>query len=419
MSRVTFNAGGKPKVNVSTIGHIDHGKTTLTAALTKVSYMKYSGVKQLSYENIDSTREEQTRGITINASHVWYVSENRAYVHVDCPGHADYIKNMIVGSSEIDIAILVVSIVDGVMPQTREHALLVGRIGVPSVVIFVNRVDCLDVDDEDLEATIDLVVQEVRDLLEQYGYKDVPYVAGSALNAYKENNPNDKYGVSAVLKLLEQLDKMPIKERPYDKPFLMQVESACTVTGRGTVATGRVVRGKISAGTEVEVVGNDKPIKTTITSIEMFNTQFTEASAGDDVGVLLRGVERKDIERGNYISLPGYVKTISSFECEIIVLTKNEGGRNTPFKCGYSPQFYIRSDDVTGVFYAFETEDNVTATILPGDQVRAFVQLVKESVIEVGDKFIIREGNITVAAGIVTKILNKGIIDVKKQRKHK
>ena len=417
MSQIVFNAGGKPKVNVSTIGHIDHGKTTLTAALTKVSFSRYGNVEKISYEKIDSTKEERDRGITINASHVWYVSDHRAYVHVDCPGHADYIKNMIVGSSEIDIAILVVSVIDGVMPQTREHALLVGRIGVPSVVIFVNRVDCFETMDEEAISTIDLVVQEARELLEQYGYKDVPYVAGSARRAYQEDAITDEYGVQSVINLLDQLDRMPIKTRPYEKPFLMQVESVCTVTGRGTVATGRVVRGKVSAGTEVEIVGGAKVIKTTITSIEMFKTQFKEAVAGDDVGVLLRGVERTEIERGNYISVPGHIKTIASFVCEIIVLSHEEGGRSTPFKCGYSPQFYIRSNDVTGVFFAFEEESNTNVTVLPGDQVRAYVRLVKETVLEIGDKFIIREGNITIAAGIVTAILDKPIIDVKNLKK--
>ena len=390
----------KPHVNIGTIGHIDHGKTTLTAAITKVlaekGYAKYE-----SYENIDKAPEERERGITINTAHVEYETEKRHYAHVDCPGHADYIKNMITGAAQMDGAILVVAASDGPMPQTREHILLARQVGFPAIVVFLNKVD--QVDDPEL---LELVEMEVRELLSKYEFPgdDIPVIAGSALQAL-EGNEEQK---ANILKLLDAVDEyIPTPERDKDKPFLMPVEDVFTITGRGTVATGRVERGELKLNDPVEIVGlRDEPRKSVATGIEMFRKLLDSAVAGDNVGVLLRGVDRKEIERGQVIAKPGTIHPHTKFKAQVYVLTKDEGGRHTPFFANYRPQFYFRTTDVTGVVSDLkDTNGNAAEMCMPGDHIEMTVELITPIAIEKGLLFAIREGGHTVGSGRVIEIL--------------
>ena len=389
----------KPHVNIGTIGHIDHGKTTLTAAITKVlsakGYAKYE-----SYENIDKAPEERERGITINTAHVEYETDKRHYAHVDCPGHADYIKNMITGAAQMDGAILVVAASDGPMPQTREHILLARQVGVPAIVVFLNKVD--QVDDPEL---LELVEMEVRELLNKYEFPgdDIPIVAGSALLALQ----GDKEQEANILKLLDEVDSyIPTPERDKDKPFLMPVEDVFTITGRGTVATGRVERGELKLNDPVEIVGlMDEPRKTVATGIEMFRKLLDSAVAGDNVGVLLRGVDRKEIERGQVLAKPGTIHPHTKFKAQVYVLTKEEGGRHTPFFANYRPQFYFRTTDVTGVVGNLkDTDGNPAEMCMPGDHIEMDVELITPIAIEKGLLFAIREGGHTVGSGRVIEI---------------
>ncbi|QZA33124.1 elongation factor Tu [Hydrogenibacillus sp. N12] len=386
----------KPHVNVGTIGHVDHGKTTLTAAITTV-LARQGKAEAKAYDQIDNAPEEKARGITINVSHVEYETDKRHYAHIDAPGHADYVKNMITGAAQMDGAILVVSAADGPMPQTREHILLARQVGVPYIVVFLNKVDM--VDDEEL---IELVEMEVRDLLKQYGYPgdDVPVIRGSALKALE--NPDSEWG-EKILELMNAVDEyIPTPEREVDKPFLMPVEDVFTITGRGTVATGRVERGKVKVGDEVEIIGfTDEPKKTTVTGVEMFRKVLDEAQAGDNIGVLLRGVNRDEIERGQVLAKPGSITPHTKFKCEVYVLTKEEGGRHKPFFTGYRPQFYFRTTDVTGEIKLPEGVEMV----MPGDNVTLEVELISPIAIENGTRFAIREGGRTVGAGVVTEII--------------
>ncbi len=390
----------KPHVNIGTIGHIDHGKTTLTAAITKVLAEK-GFAKYESYENIDKAPEERERGITINTAHVEYETEKRHYAHVDCPGHADYIKNMITGAAQMDGAILVVAASDGPMPQTREHILLARQVGVPAIVVFLNKVD--QVDDEEL---LELVEMEVRELLSKYEFPgdDIPVIAGSALLAL-EGNEEQK---ANILKLLDAVDEyIPTPERDKDKPFLMPVEDVFTITGRGTVATGRVERGELKLNDPVEIVGlRDEPRKSVATGIEMFRKLLDSAVAGDNVGVLLRGVDRKEIERGQVIAKPGTIHPHTKFKAQVYVLTKDEGGRHTPFFANYRPQFYFRTTDVTGVVSDLkDTNGNAAEMCMPGDHIEMTVELITPIAIEKGLLFAIREGGHTVGSGRVIDIL--------------
>ncbi len=390
----------KPHVNIGTIGHIDHGKTTLTAAITKILSEK-GFAKYESYENIDKAPEERERGITINTAHVEYETEKRHYAHVDCPGHADYIKNMITGAAQMDGAILVVAASDGPMPQTREHILLARQVGVPAIVVFLNKVD--QVDDEEL---LELVEMEVRELLSKYEFPgdDIPVIAGSALLALEGNEEQKKN----ILKLLDAVDEyIPTPTRDTDKPFLMPVEDVFTITGRGTVATGRVERGMLKLNEPVEIVGlRDEPRKTVATGIEMFRKLLDSAVAGDNVGVLLRGVDRKEIERGQVIAKPGTIHPHTKFKAQVYVLTKDEGGRHTPFFANYRPQFYFRTTDVTGVVSDLkDTNGNAAEMCMPGDHIEMTVELITPIAIEKGLLFAIREGGHTVGSGRVIEIL--------------
>ena len=386
----------KPHVNIGTIGHVDHGKTTLTAAITKVladkGYAKFE-----DYADIDKAPEERERGITINTAHVEYETDNRHYAHVDCPGHADYVKNMITGAAQMDGAILVVSAADGPMPQTREHILLARQVGVPAIVVYLNKAD--QVDDPEL---LELVEMEVRDLLSSYDFPgdDVPIVVGSALKALEGDD--SEIGTPSILKLMDAVDEyIPTPQRPTDQPFLMPVEDVFTITGRGTVATGRVERGELKVGDAVEIVGlADQPKDTVVTGVEMFRKILDSAEAGDNIGALLRGVDRKEIERGQVLAKPGTIHPHTKFKAQVYVLTKDEGGRHTPFFNGYRPQFYFRTTDVTGVIQLPEG----TGMCMPGDNVKMDVELITPIAIEAGLRFAIREGGRTVGAGVVSEI---------------
>ncbi len=385
----------KPHVNVGTIGHVDHGKTTLTAAITMV-LAKKGLAKVRSFDEIDNAPEERERGITINTAHVEYETEARHYAHVDCPGHADYVKNMVTGAAQMDGAILVVSAADGPMPQTREHILLARQVGVPRIVVFMNKVDM--VDDEEL---LELVELEVRELLSKYEFPgdDIPVVKGSALQALE--NPEDDAKAQCVIELMEAVDTyIPEPKREIDKKFLLPVEDVFSIKGRGTVGTGRIERGKIETGQEVEIVGLMEEVrKTTVTGVEMFNKTLDNGMAGDNVGLLLRGVEKKDLERGQVLAAPGSITPHTKFEAEIYVLTKEEGGRHTPFFTGYRPQFFFRTTDVTGSVKLQGAE-----MCMPGDNITMDIDLITPIACEEGLRFAIREGGRTVGAGVVTKI---------------
>ncbi len=386
----------KPHVNVGTIGHVDHGKTTLTAALTKVMAAKHGGEVK-GYDQIDNAPEEKARGITIATAHVEYESDNRHYAHVDCPGHADYVKNMITGAAQMDGAILVVSAADGPMPQTREHILLARQVGVPYIVVYLNKADQVD-DDELLE----LVEMEVRDLLSIYEFPgdDTPIITGSALKAF--DGDTSDLGIPSVEKLIEQMDSyIPVPERAIDGDFLMPVEDVFSISGRGTVVTGRIERGIVKVGDEIEIVGIKDTEKTVCTGVEMFRKLLDQGQAGDNVGVLLRGTKREEVERGQVLAKPGSITPHTKFEAEVYILTKEEGGRHTPFFKGYRPQFYFRTPDVTG---AVELPEG-TEMVMPGDNVQMVVDLIAPIAMEDGLRFAIREGGRTVGAGVVTKIL--------------
>ncbi len=386
----------KPHVNIGTIGHVDHGKTTLTAAITTILSKKgYAEARK--YDEIDAAPEEKERGITINTAHVEYQTDKRHYAHVDCPGHADYVKNMITGAAQMDGAILVVSAADGPMPQTREHILLSRQVGVPYIVVFLNKCDM--VEDEEL---LELVEMEVRDLLSEYDFPgdETPIIRGSAREALQ--NPDGPWA-DKIVELFEQIDNyIPTPEREIDKPFLMPVEDVFTITGRGTVATGRVERGTVKAGDEVEIVGlAEETRKTVVTGVEMFRKLLDQAQAGDNIGALLRGVERKEIERGQVLVKPGSIKPHTSFTAQVYVLTKEEGGRHKPFFSGYRPQFYFRTTDVTGIINLPEG----TEMVMPGDNITVTVELISPIAIEEGTRFAIREGGRTVGAGAVASII--------------
>ena len=386
----------KPHVNVGTIGHVDHGKTTLTAALTKVMAEAHGGEVK-GYDQIDNAPEERERGITIATAHVEYESDNRHYAHVDCPGHADYVKNMITGAAQMDGAILVVSAADGPMPQTREHILLARQVGVPYIVVYMNKADQVD-DDELLE----LVEMEIRDLLSTYEFPgdDTPIITGSALKAC-EGDTSD-IGVPSIMKLVEQMDSyIPEPERAIDGAFLMPVEDVFSISGRGTVVTGRIERGVVNVGDEIEIVGIKDTMKTTCTGVEMFRKLLDRGEAGDNVGVLLRGTKREEVERGQVLAKPGSITPHTKFEAEVYILTKDEGGRHTPFFKGYRPQFYFRTTDVTG---AVELPEG-TEMVMPGDNVQMVVDLIAPIAMEDGLRFAIREGGRTVGAGVVAKII--------------
>jgi elongation factor Tu len=395
MSKEKFSRT-KPHVNVGTIGHVDHGKTTLTAALTKVMATKHGGTV-LAYDQIDKAPEEKARGITIATAHVEYESDARHYAHVDCPGHADYVKNMITGAAQMDGAILVVSAADGPMPQTREHILLARQVGVPYIVVYMNKADM--VDDKEL---LELVELEVRDLLTMYEFPGdkTPIVIGSALKAL-EGDTSD-IGTKSVEKIVAEMDKyIPVPERLIDGPFLMPIEDVFSISGRGTVVTGRIDRGIIKVGDEIEIVGIKPTTKTICTGVEMFRKLLDEGRAGDNVGVLLRGTKREEVERGQVLAKPGSITPHTKFECEVYVLTKEEGGRHTPFFKGYRPQFYFRTTDVTGAVELPEGAEMV----MPGDNIQMKVELISPIAMEEGLRFAIREGGRTVGAGVVAKII--------------
>ncbi len=385
----------KPHVNVGTIGHIDHGKTTLTAAITKVLNERYGGTEVRSFESIDNAPEEKARGITIATSHVEYQTPNRHYAHVDCPGHADYVKNMITGAAQMDGAILVVSAADGAMPQTREHILLARQVGVPYIVVFLNKVDM--VDDPEL---LELVEVEIRDLLSEYEFPgdDIPFVAGSALKALE----GDEEYEAKIIELAEALDTyIPEPVRDLDKPFLMPVEDVFSITGRGTVATGRVEQGIIKTGETVEIVGIKATTSTVVTGVEMFKKILDQGQAGDNVGCLLRGTKRDEIERGQVLCKPGSITPHTKFKAEVYVLKKEEGGRHTPFFTGYRPQFYFRTTDVTGVARLPEG----TEMVMPGDNVQMEIELIQPIAMDQGLRFAIREGGRTVGSGVVSEVI--------------
>ncbi|QJX02247.1 elongation factor Tu [Alcanivorax sp. IO_7] len=387
----------KPHVNVGTIGHVDHGKTTLTAALTRVCFETWGSGSASAFDQIDNAPEERERGITIATSHVEYDSPNRHYAHVDCPGHADYVKNMITGAAQMDGAILVVSAADGPMPQTREHILLSRQVGVPFIVVFLNKADM--VDDEEL---LELVEMEVRELLNDYDFPgdDTPIIKGSALKALEGDT--SEIGMPAVAKLVECLDEyIPEPERAVDQPFLMPIEDVFSISGRGTVVTGRVERGIIKVGDEMEIVGIKGTMKTTCTGVEMFRKLLDEGRAGENVGVLLRGTKRDEVERGQVLAKPGTITPHTKFEGEVYVLSKDEGGRHTPFFNGYRPQFYFRTTDVTGAC----TLPEGTEMVMPGDNVQMSVELIAPIAMEEGLRFAVREGGRTVGAGVVSKII--------------
>ena len=386
----------KPHVNVGTIGHVDHGKTTLTAAITQAMAARYGGEVK-AYAQIDNAPEERERGITIATAHVEYESEQRHYAHVDCPGHADYVKNMITGAAQMDGAVLVVSAADGPMPQTREHILLARQVGVPKIVVYLNKAD--QVDDEEL---LELVELEVRELLDVYEFPgdDTPVVTGSALQAL-EGNEGD-LGLGSIDRLMQAMDEyIPIPERPVDQPFLLPIEDVFSISGRGTVVTGRVERGIVRVGEEVEIVGIRETTKTTCTGVEMFRKLLDQGQAGDNVGVLLRGTKRDEVERGQVLCKPGSITPHTKFECEVYVLSKEEGGRHTPFFNNYRPQYYFRTTDVTGAVELPEGSEMV----MPGDNIRMVVDLISPIAMEEGVRFAIREGGRTVGAGVVSKII--------------
>ena len=408
MAREKFERN-KPHVNIGTIGHVDHGKTTLTAAITNV-LASQGMAKAQAYDEIDGAPEEKERGITINTAHVEYETNNRHYAHVDCPGHADYVKNMITGAAQMDGAILVVAATDGPMAQTKEHILLAKQVGVPSLVVFLNKKDM--VDDEDI---LELVEMEMRELLTKYDFPgdDIPVVAGSALKAleYIQSGKKAVRGedewVDKILDLMDAVDaSIPEPEREIDKPFLMAIEDVFSITGRGTVATGRIERGKVKVGETVQIVGIRDTRETTVTGVEMFRKLLDEGMAGDNVGLLLRGVQKEDIERGMVLVKPGSIKPHTKFEGEVYVLKKEEGGRHTPFFAGYRPQFYIRTTDVTGQITAFTSDDGANVEmVMPGDRIKMTGELICPVAIEQGMRFAIREGGRTIGAGVVSKIL--------------
>ena len=388
----------KPHVNVGTIGHVDHGKTTLTAAITTILSKKFGGEAK-AYDQIDAAPEEKARGITINTAHVEYETATRHYAHVDCPGHADYVKNMITGAAQMDGAVLVVSAADGPMPQTREHILLARQVGVPYIIVFLNKVDM--VDDEEL---LDLVEMEVRELLDQYEFPgdDTPIIRGSALKALESGDP-ESADAKCIFELLDALDSyIPLPERALDKAFLMPVEDVFSISGRGTVATGRIERGIVKTGEKVELVGIRDTQSTVCTGVEMFRKILDEGQAGDNVGLLLRGMKKEDVERGMVICKPGSVTPHTKFECEVYILTKEEGGRHTPFFTGYRPQFYFRTTDVTGNAALPEGVEMV----MPGDNIKMQVELITPIAMEEGLRFAIREGGRTVGAGVVAEIIS-------------
>lgn len=399
----------KPHVNIGTIGHVDHGKTTLTAAIT-MTLSALGGSTAKKYEDIDSAPEEKARGITINTAHVEYETDNRHYAHVDCPGHADYVKNMITGAAQMDGAILVVSGADGPMPQTKEHILLAKQVGVPNIVVFLNKED--QVDDEEL---LELVELEVRETLSNYEFPgdDIPVVSGSALLSVQAltENPNIKKGenqwVDKILALMDEVDSyIPTPVRDTDKDFLMAIEDVFSITGRGTVATGRVERGIVKVGETVELVGLKETRSTTVTGLEMFQKSLDEALAGDNIGILLRGMQKTDIERGMVLSKPGTINPHTKFDSQVYILTKEEGGRHTPFFEGYRPQFYVRTTDVTGKIESFRADDDSPAQmVMPGDRIKMEVELIQPIAIEKGMRFAIREGGRTVGAGVVLNII--------------
>jgi elongation factor Tu len=395
MAKAKFERN-KPHCNIGTIGHVDHGKTSLTAAITKV-LAKTGGATFTAYDQIDKAPEERARGITISTAHVEYETKNRHYAHVDCPGHADYVKNMITGAAQMDGAILVVSAADGPMPQTREHILLARQVGVPALVVFMNKVDM--VDDPEL---LELVELEVRDLLSSYQFPGdtIPIIKGSALMALEDKNP--ELGEQAVLALMAAVDEfIPQPERPKDRPFLMPIEDVFSISGRGTVVTGRVERGIVKVGDEVEIVGLKDTVKTIVTGVEMFRKLLDQAEAGDNAGALLRGTKREDVQRGQVLAAPGTITPHTKFSAEAYILTKEEGGRHTPFFTNYRPQFYFRTTDVTGVV----TLPEGTEMVMPGDNVRMNVELIAPIAMDEGLRFAIREGGRTVGAGVVAKVI--------------
>ena len=406
MAREKFERS-KPHVNIGTIGHVDHGKTTLTAAISATLAIN-SAKSAKKFDEIDSAPEEKARGITINTAHVEYETETRHYAHVDCPGHADYVKNMITGAAQMDGAILVVSAADGPMPQTREHILLAKQVGVPHLVIFLNKAD--QVDDEEL---LELVELEVQELLENYDFPgdEIPFVSGSALMALQaleggqKARGEDKW-VDLIFKLMDSVDDyIPTPERDTDKTFLMAVEDVFSITGRGTVATGRVERGAVKIGDTIEIVGLRETREVTVTGLEMFQKTLEESVAGDNVGVLLRGIQKEDIERGMVLAAPGTITPHTNFEAQVYILNKEEGGRHTPFLAGYRPQFYVRTTDVTGKIDSFlSDEGEETKMVMPGDRIKMVVELIQPIAIEDGMRFAIREGGRTVGAGVVSKI---------------
>jgi elongation factor Tu len=407
MAREKFERN-KPHVNICTIGHVDHGKTTLTAAITKV-LAKKGQAKEQDYADIDGAPEERERGITINTAHVEYETDGRHYAHVDCPGHADYVKNMITGAAQMDCGILVVSAADGPMPQTREHILLAKQVGVPYLVVFLNKAD--QVDDEEL---LELVQLEVQELLESYDFPgdEIPFVSGSALLALQavEGGPKergqDKW-VDLIYDLMDAVDSyIPTPERDTEKTFLMAIEDVFSITGRGTVATGRIERGMVSVGDAVELVGLKDTKATTVTGIEMFQKTLDQGMAGDNVGILIRGIQKTEIERGMVLAMPGSITPHKKFEAEVYILNKDEGGRHTPFFTGYRPQFYVRTTDVTGTIVQFTGDDgSVAEMVMPGDRIKMTAELINPIAIEQGMRFAIREGGRTVGAGVVSKII--------------
>ena len=395
MSKEKFDRS-KPHCNIGTIGHVDHGKTSLTAAITKV-LAESGGAEFSAYDQIDKAPEERARGITISTAHVEYETGNRHYAHVDCPGHADYVKNMITGAAQMDGAILVVSAADGPMPQTREHILLARQVGVPSLVVFMNKVD--QVDDEEL---LELVEMEIRELLSSYDFPgdDIPIIKGSALSALEDSN--ETTGKAAILELMEAVDAyIPQPERPKDQPFLMPIEDVFSISGRGTVVTGRIERGIVNVGEEIEIVGLKETQKTTCTGVEMFRKLLDQGEAGDNVGVLLRGTKREEVERGQVLCKPGSIAPHTEFKCEAYVLTKDEGGRHTPFFSNYRPQFYFRTTDVTGSVVLPEG----TEMVMPGDNIAMTVTLIAPIAMDEGLRFAIREGGRTVGAGVVASVI--------------
>ena len=395
MAKVKFERS-KPHCNIGTVGHVDHGKTSLTAAITKI-LAETGGAVFTAYDQIDKAPEEKARGITISTAHVEYETANRHYAHVDCPGHADYVKNMITGAAQMDGGILVVSAADGPMPQTREHILLARQVGVPALVVFMNKIDM--VDDEELA---DLVELEIRELLTSYGFPgdDIPVIRGSALCALEDRNP--EIGRDAILKLMAAVDvSIPQPERAKDRPFLMPIEDVFSISGRGTVVTGRVERGVIKVGEEAEIVGIRPTVKTVVTGVEMFRKLLDQGEAGDNIGALLRGTKREDVERGQVLSAPGSITPHTNFKAEVYILTKEEGGRHTPFFTNYRPQFYFRTTDVTGMVYLPEGVEMV----MPGDNIAITVELIAPIAMDEGLRFAIREGGRTVGSGVVSQIV--------------